>query len=104
MPTPSPTALTVTRVPEGSEVARCEEKFHATPSMVREVPVAPETQFQPPLVVIRGTCAIPGVFPTLLTLALPTLFIERRDPRTETDDAMGHVNVVDAAELADVGP
>ena len=104
MPTPSPTALTVTRVPEGSEVARCEEKFHATPSMVREVPVAPETQFQPPLVVIRGTCAIPGVFPTLLTLALPTLFIERSDPRTETDDAMGHVNVVDAAELADVGP
>ena len=72
--------------------------------MVREVPVAPETQFQPPLVVIRGTCAIPGVFATLLTLALPTLFIERSDPRTERDDAMGHVNVVDAAELADVGP
>ena len=72
--------------------------------MVREVPVAPETQFQPPLVVIRGTCAIPGVFATLLTLVLPTLFIERSDPRTERDDAMGHVNVVDAAELADVGP
>ena len=104
MPTPPPTALTVTRVPEGSEVARREEKFHATPSMVREVPVAPETQFQPPLVVIRGTCAIPGVFATLLTLVLPTLFIERSDPRTERDDAMGHVNVVDAAELADVGP
>ena len=73
--------------------------------MVREVPAAPETQFQPPLVVIRGTCAIPGEFATLPTRALPTLFIERSDPRTERDDAMGgHVNVVDAAELADVGP
>ena len=105
MPTPSPTALTVTRVPEGSEVARCEEKFHATPSMVREVPVAPETQFQPPLVVIRGTCAIPGVFPTLLTLtlALPTLFIERSDPRTERGDTE-HDKVVDVADASDVGP
>ena len=72
--------------------------------MVREVPVAPETQFQPPLVVIRGTCAIPGVFPTLLTLVLPTLFVERTEPRTETDDATGHDKVVDVADVAVVGP
>ena len=103
MPTPPPTASTVTRVPEGSEVARCEEKFHATPSMVREVPVAPETQFQPPLVVIRGTCAIPGVFPTSLTLALPTLCIERDDPLTERGDTE-HDKVVDVADASDVGP
>ena len=103
MPTPPPTALTVTRVPEGSEVARREEKFHATPSMVREVPVAPETQFQPPLVVIRGTCAIPGEFATLLTLALLTLFIERDDPLTERGDTE-HDKVVDVADASDVGP
>ena len=103
MPTPPPTASTVTRVPEGSEVARREEKFHATPSMVREVPVAPETQFQPPLVVIRGTCAIPGVFPTSLTLALPTLCIERDDPLTERGDTE-HDKVVDVADASDVGP
>ena len=71
--------------------------------MVREVPVAPETQFQPPLVVIRGTCAIPGVFPTLLTLALLTLFIERDDPLTERGDTE-HDKVVDVADASDVGP
>ena len=71
--------------------------------MVRDVPDAPDTQFHPPLVVFRGTCAIPGEFATLLTLALPTLFIERSDPRTERGDTE-HDKVVDVADASDVGP
>ena len=71
--------------------------------MVRDVPDAPDTQFHPPLVVFRGTCAIPGVFPTSLTLALPTLCIERDDPLTERGDTE-HDKVVDVADASDVGP
>ena len=50
--------------------------------MVRDVPDAPETQFQPPLVVI---C------------------IERDDPLTERGDTE-HDKVVDVADASDVGP
>ena len=62
MPTPAPIASTVTRVPDGREVARFEVKFHATPSIVRLVPVAPGTQAHPPFVVLRGTCIMVGDF------------------------------------------
>lgn len=60
MPTPAPTAWMVTCVPEGVAVRRCESKFQTTPSIVRVVPAAPDTQLQPPLVValmFRGICA-----------------------------------------------
>ena len=42
----------VTLVPDEVEVNLCDCKFHATPSMVRDVPVKPGAHAQPPLVVL----------------------------------------------------
>lgn len=97
MPTPSPIAWTVIRIPEGIEVCRCDPMFQTTPSIERVVPDAPGTQLQPPLVVLlmfRGLTTV-GAF----TRGAPVVTVgvcERTlsIPRTETPFNGGH-DIVD---------
>jgi hypothetical protein len=97
----------VTCVPDGVEVRRCEPKFQTTPSIVRVVPAAPDTQLQPPLVValmFRGICAdgatTRGAPVVTEGVCERTLSI----PRTDTLFNGGHDIVDDCEEDAVVGP
>ena len=107
MPTPAPTAWMVTCVPDGVEVRRCEPKFQTTPSIVRVVPAAPDTQFQPPLVVALMFCGIWTDGVAIRGAAIVAVGVCERTlsaPRTDTPLRGGQDIVDDCEDVAVVGP